>query len=97
MLFRIEAANGATRPCKTSLSCKWDIPSGNKISIKPTTAEELFFEKQKYNSSNTAKQKTAKLKFNAYKPSLHSSHQKQLQNKHEIRSKGASTNNFMPI
>ena len=45
MLFRIESAvaTGATRPSKTSMGCQWNIPSGSKVLLKPTKAEELFF------------------------------------------------------
>ena len=49
MLFRIEiVATGATRPSKISMGCQWNIPSGSKILLKPTKAEELFFNKSKY-------------------------------------------------
>ena len=42
MLFRIESAvaTGATRPSKTSMGCQWNIPSGSKVLLKPTKAEE---------------------------------------------------------
>ena len=45
MLFRIESAvaTGATGPSKTSMGCQWNIPSGSKVFLKPTKAEELFF------------------------------------------------------
>ena len=87
MLFRIESAvaSGATHPSKTSTSCQWDIPSGNKINLKPTKAEEIFFSKTKYTTSkaNADKQKHAKQKFKQYKPSLHNKHMKT--NENEIR------------
>ena len=52
MLFRIESAvtNGVTKPCKTSLLCEWNIPSGNKINIQPIKVEELCFTSDKFTS-----------------------------------------------
>ena len=88
MLFRVEAAvaNGATRPSKTSTSCQWNIPSGNKVQIIPTQAEQLFFAKTKYGkSSTTEKVKNAKLRLNAYKPSMHKQHLIELKDKVAIR------------
>ena len=86
MLFRIESAvaTGATRPSKTTMGCQWNIPSGSKVLLKPTKAEELFFNKSKYTGikSKYCKQKSAKLQLNKYKPSLHLKHQKELKNEH---------------
>ena len=92
MLFRIEAAvaTGATRPSKTSMACQWTIPSGKKLTLKATKAEELYFSKTKYtksNKTNVEKQKLAKKQFNAYKPSLHQKHLSDFKNVHEIREK----------
>lgn len=91
MLFRVESAvaTGATRPSKTSVGCQWNIPSGSKVLLKPTKAEELFFTKSKYTASKTkfSKQKSAKLHLNKYKPSLHPKHKNELKNEHEIRNK----------
>ena len=77
MLFRIEAAvaKGATRPSTTSITCQWTIPSGNKINLAPTKAEELYIVKSKYGKKSTeAKVKSAKDSMNTYKPSLHKKH-----------------------
>lgn len=89
MCFRIEAAvaQGYTRPSKTSTSCQWVIPSGNKVNLKPTKAEELYFCKNKYTRSKSVeeKQKDARKKFQSYKPSLHPKHQKEIKNVAQIR------------
>ena len=91
MLFRIESAvaTGATRLSKTSMGCQWNIPSGSKVLLKPSKAEELFFNKSKYTGfkSKYCKQKSTKLQLNKYKPSFHLKHQKELKNEHEIRNK----------
>ena len=91
MFFRIEAAvaSGQTRPAKTSVGCQWDIPSGNKVVLKATKAEDLYFTKTKYTSSKALqeKQKNAKQQFNSYKSSLHTKQQKELKNTVEIRNK----------
>ena len=90
MLFRIEAAvaNGATRPSKTSMSCQWNIPSGNKLHLTATKAEQLYFTKTKYGKScTTEKQKVAKIKLNSYRPSLHKKHVSELNNPVEIKEK----------
>ena len=90
MLFRIESAvtTGVTNPSKTSLPCQWTVPSGQKIDLKPTMAEELFFSKQKYTTNTRdkiTKQKEAKIKFKNYKPSLYKTHTNQIKNKPEMR------------
>ena len=92
MFFRVESAvaTGETRPSKTSTGCQWNIPSGIKVTLKATKAEELYFTKNKYTKSNNTisnKQKEAKRQFNAYKPSLHKKHLKDLNNIQEIRNK----------
>ena len=45
MFFRVESAvaTGETRPSKTSTGCQWNIPSGIKVTLKATKAEELYF------------------------------------------------------
>ena len=92
MFFRVESAvaTGETRSSKTSTGCQWNIPSGIKVTLKATKAEELYFAKNKYTKSNNTisnKQKEAKRQFNAYKPSLHKKHLKDLNNIQEIRNK----------
>ena len=82
-------ATVATRPSKTSVGCQWNIPSGIKVLLKPTKAEELFFNKSKYTGIKIkyCKEKSAKLQLNKYKPSLQIKHQRELKNEHEIRNK----------
>ena len=92
IFFRVECAvaTGATRPSTTSMSCQWTIPSGSKITLKPTKAEQLYFTKNKYTKSNKTidnKQKEAKQQFNSYKSSLHKKHLHDLSNVKEIRAK----------
>ena len=71
------------------MGCQWNIPSGSKVLLKPTKAEELFFNKSKYTGIKTkyGKQKSAKLQLNKFKLSLHLKHQEELKNEHEIQNK----------
>ena len=89
LLFRIESAvtTGVTNPSKTSLCCEWVIPSGIKIDMTPTKAEELFFSNSKYTSNKDKydKQKHSKQKFANYKPSSYKKHNAEVKNEVELR------------